>query len=66
MDMEYLKYKIRKIDMNIEEFSRKIGMSKSAMYLKIAGKRQWTCDDMKKTKQALNLSTEEFNQIFGF
>lgn len=66
MDMEYLKYKIRKTDMNLEEFSKIIGISKSAMYLKVRGKRQWKYEDMKKIKSILNLSSEEFNKIFGF
>lgn len=64
--MEYLKYKIRKTDMNLEEFSKIIGISKSAMYLKVKGKRQWKYEDMKKIKSILNLSSEEFNKIFGF
>lgn len=66
MDMEYLKYKIRIANLNISEFSSLVGMAKSTMYLKMAGERQWTCGEMKKIKSILNLSLEEFNQIFGF
>ncbi len=66
MDMEYLKYKIRKTGMNLKEFAKSIGISKSAIYLKMKGKRQWKYEDMKKIKSALNLTPEEFNKIFGF
>ena len=66
MDMDYLKYKMRKKDMIIEEFSHKIGMSKSSIYSRIKGESQWKYEEMKNIKQVLDLTQEEFNKIFGF
>jgi len=66
MDIEYLKYKIKREKMNLGEFAETIGFSRTALYKKMKGETEWTCEEMKKIKQTLNLSLEEFNKIFGF
>lgn len=66
MDMDYLKYKMRKKDMFIDEFSHKIGMSRTSIYSRIKGESQWKYEEMKNIKQVLDLTQEEFNKIFGF
>lgn len=66
MDMEYLKYKIRKKGMKMSDFSYQVGMTKSTLYTKLNGERQWKYYEMKKTKDTLDLSVDEFNKIFGF
>lgn len=66
MDMEYLKYRIRKDNMNLEEFAQMIGISRTSFYKKLKGETEWTCEEMKKIKDTFNLSVEEFNKIFGF
>lgn len=66
MDMEYLKYKIRKKEMKMSDFSYQVGMTKSTLYTKLNGERQWKYYEMKKTKDTLDLSVDEFNKIFGF
>ena len=38
MDMEYLKYRIRKDNMNLEEFAQKIGISRTSFYKKQLGR----------------------------
>lgn len=66
MDMEYLKYRIRKDNMNLEKFAQMIGISRTSFYKKLKAETEWTCEEMKKIKDTLNLSVEEFNKIFGF
>jgi len=66
MDMEYLKYKIRTKKINQTEFLGMVGISRTSFYKKLKGETEWTCEEMKNIKKALELSSEEFNKVFGF
>lgn len=52
--------------MNLEGFAQMIGISRTSFYKKLKAETEWTCEEMKKIKDTLNLSVEEFNKIFGF
>jgi len=64
--MEYLKYKIRTKKINQTEFLGMVGISRTSFYKKLKGETEWTCEEMKNIKKALELSSEEFNKVFGF
>lgn len=66
MDMEFLRYKLRTRHMTLDGLCDEIGLSRSAVYKKMKGATQWRCEEMKNIKKILNLTSEEFNKIFGF
>lgn len=52
--------------MTLDGLCDEIGLSRSAVYKKMKGATQWRCEEMKNIKKILNLTSEEFNKIFGF
>ena len=57
MDRYLLEYEIKKKGMTVEEFCRKIGISKSAYYRKVSQKTEFTQGEISKTVDVLGLDS---------
>lgn len=66
MDMDYLIYKMKTSGYTRDVFAAKIGISMTSFYKRTTEQTDWTCKEMKKVKDVLDLTNDEFNKIFGF
>lgn len=59
-----LKGKIVERGMTVEEVAKSMGINKASLYRKLRNPETITVVDMAKIKEALNLTAEEFIEIF--
>jgi plasmid maintenance system antidote protein VapI len=59
-----LRGKIVENEMSISDLAEKMGISKSALYQKINNSVSFTIDEVATISKVLNLSKDEFNNIF--
>lgn len=57
MDMLRLEYELKKKNLSIDDYCKRIGMCRSAYYRKKSGKTQFTLDEIKKTCDLLELES---------
>lgn len=57
MDIDLLKYKIKKAGLSLDEFCEKIGISKPVFYGRCAGRTDFTLSEIKKIMKVLGLQT---------
>lgn len=62
MDRYRLEYEIKSNGLTEEEFCKKVGISRSALFRKKSGKTEFTLGEIKKIMDVLNLETA--NDIF--
>lgn len=64
MNAKKLKDKICKAEMNIDDFSKLIGIDKSSFYRKLKNVEKFTIGEARKIKKELSLSDADATEIF--
>lgn len=64
MDIEYLKYLAKSKNLKIYELGEKLGLNRHYFYRKLKN-GIWDIKDMKKIKEILNLTENDFKKVFG-
>ena len=64
MSYSKLRGKIREVFGTQEAFAEAIGLSKSAISMRLNNKVKWTADEIEKAKNALGFEAEEIGEYF--
>lgn len=64
MNGNKLKAKIIENGLNVEEFAKRIGMTRSSLYRKLRNPRRITIDDAERIKAELRMSNADASDIF--
>jgi len=64
MNENALKAQLVRKGYTYETISKEIGISKNALWKKITGKNDFKLPEIQKLKSILNLSEDDFNEIF--
>lgn len=65
VNKNYLKYLVAEKGLQMKDLAIILDISCPSLYSKIKGKVEWKLSDMKKIKEFLELSDEDFKKIFG-
>lgn len=64
MNIKKLKIKLIEKDLTVPDLAEKIGISQASLYVKFKGERDFSYGEIMAIKKALDLSVDEFNEIF--
>lgn len=64
VNTDKLRGKMRECRFTINTLAKAVNLSKTGLFNKIHGKKEFLCSELQTIKKVLNLSEEEFDNIF--